>query len=98
MPTLLASFSLLYLFDLYLFDSEVFKSAFIYYIASVTITVNILVKIFLSHLTSKPPLNSSCNSFNLFFFLFPFKTIQEVTDFGEKIYALSFGFKYLLCS
>lgn len=60
MLTLLASFLPLCLFDLYLSDSEVFESEFIYSIASVTITVKILVKILLSHLTSKPALDSSC--------------------------------------
>lgn len=60
MSTLLVSFSLLCLFDVYLSDSEVFKTAFIYSIASVTTIANTLVKIFLSHLTLKPALNSSC--------------------------------------
>lgn len=45
-PTFLASFWPLCLFDLYLSDSEVFKTAFIYSIATVTITAYILVKIF----------------------------------------------------
>lgn len=66
MPTLLVSFLLLCLFDLYLSESEVFKTASIYSTASVTTIANTLVIIFLSYLTLKLFLKNFITNLDLF--------------------------------